>query len=232
MSGCMAASHPGVHEHQLAAAFEHACKAGGAARMAYPPVVAGGPDACTIHYSRNDKARPRGMPAGCCGDVALSVVHGPPAAALPGRAPCLGLPPPTRRWLATACSRCRATRCCSWTAAASITATPRTSPAPGLWAAASGVAGGGSRGAACSCGWRRRAAAAACAQSCGRRRAAVGAWAQSWGPQAACARASPALLQPRCRLLLPLTLHTRVASLPCPAHPTAAARSARSTRRC
>jgi Xaa-Pro aminopeptidase len=27
----------------------------GAQRMAYPPVVAGGPDACTIHYSRNDK---------------------------------------------------------------------------------------------------------------------------------------------------------------------------------
>ena len=31
------------------------CKAGGAQRMAYPPVVAGGADACTIHYSRNDK---------------------------------------------------------------------------------------------------------------------------------------------------------------------------------
>ena len=25
--------------------------------MAYPSVVAGGADACTIHYSRNDKVR-------------------------------------------------------------------------------------------------------------------------------------------------------------------------------
>ncbi len=44
-----------VHEHRLAAQFEHGCKAAGAQRMAYPPVVAGGADACTIHYSRNDK---------------------------------------------------------------------------------------------------------------------------------------------------------------------------------
>ena len=28
----------------------------GAQRLAYPSVVGGGPDACTIHYSRNDKA--------------------------------------------------------------------------------------------------------------------------------------------------------------------------------
>ncbi|KAL4459002.1 hypothetical protein ABPG75_013867 [Micractinium tetrahymenae] len=55
MRECIQMSHPGVHEHQLAAAFEHRCKAGGAQRMAYPPVVAGGADACTIHYSRNDK---------------------------------------------------------------------------------------------------------------------------------------------------------------------------------
>jgi Xaa-Pro aminopeptidase len=57
MTGCMHLSQPGVHEHQLAAAFEHSCKAGGAQRMAYLPVVAGGADACTIHYSRNDKVR-------------------------------------------------------------------------------------------------------------------------------------------------------------------------------
>jgi Xaa-Pro aminopeptidase len=41
----------------------------GAQRMAYPPVVAGGPDACTVHYSRNDKAVAPGqlllMDAGC-----------------------------------------------------------------------------------------------------------------------------------------------------------------------
>lgn len=58
MLGCIQQSHPGVHEHKLAASFEHRCKAGGAQRMAYPPVVAGGADACTIHYSRNDKPVP------------------------------------------------------------------------------------------------------------------------------------------------------------------------------
>jgi Xaa-Pro aminopeptidase len=42
-------------EHQLAALFEYQCKTAGAHRMAYPPVVASGMDACTIHYSRNDK---------------------------------------------------------------------------------------------------------------------------------------------------------------------------------
>lgn len=57
MRDCVAASRPGAREHALAALFEYRCRAGGAARMAYPPVVAGGADACTIHYSRNDKAR-------------------------------------------------------------------------------------------------------------------------------------------------------------------------------
>ncbi|GFH29520.1 putative Xaa-Pro aminopeptidase 3 isoform X1, partial [Haematococcus lacustris] len=56
----------------------HHCKRGGASRMAYPPVVAAGPDACTIHYSRNDKVIRDGqlvlMDAGCelhgyCSDV-------------------------------------------------------------------------------------------------------------------------------------------------------------------
>lgn len=56
MTQSMQQSRPGVHEHQLAATFEYQCKAGGAQRLAYPSVVAGGPDACTIHYSRNDKA--------------------------------------------------------------------------------------------------------------------------------------------------------------------------------
>eukprot|EP00951_Prasinocladus_malaysianus_P005550 scaffold39247_cov51-Prasinocladus_malaysianus.AAC.3 len=36
-------------------AAEYECRLGGAARVSYPPVVAGGPDACTIHYIRNDK---------------------------------------------------------------------------------------------------------------------------------------------------------------------------------
>lgn len=55
MTQCMAHTRPGVSEHTIASLFEWRCKAAGAQRMAYPPVVAGGPDACTIHYSRNDK---------------------------------------------------------------------------------------------------------------------------------------------------------------------------------
>ena len=42
-------------EAGLAAAFEFTVKCGGADRLAYPPVVAVGRDALTIHYSRNDK---------------------------------------------------------------------------------------------------------------------------------------------------------------------------------
>lgn len=34
---------------------EYECKARGAGRMAYPSVVAGGQDSCTIHYLRNNK---------------------------------------------------------------------------------------------------------------------------------------------------------------------------------
>ena len=58
-----------VSERVLAAAFEHRVKSSGADRLAYPPVVAGGPRACTIHYSRNDRRLRRGdwllMDAGC-----------------------------------------------------------------------------------------------------------------------------------------------------------------------
>lgn len=65
-------------ERRLASAFEHACKSLGADRLAYPPVVAGGPRACTIHYSRNDARLGNGdwvlVDAGCeffgyCSDV-------------------------------------------------------------------------------------------------------------------------------------------------------------------
>jgi len=55
MTHCMAYSRPGVSEHQIASLFEWKCKEAGAQRMAYPPVVAGAADACTIHYHRNDK---------------------------------------------------------------------------------------------------------------------------------------------------------------------------------
>lgn len=58
-----------VSERALAAAFEHEAKRRGADRLAYPPVVAGGPRACTIHYSRNDRLLRPGtwllMDAGC-----------------------------------------------------------------------------------------------------------------------------------------------------------------------
>ncbi|EFJ50376.1 hypothetical protein VOLCADRAFT_58370, partial [Volvox carteri f. nagariensis] len=52
---CMAVTAPGTTEYGLAAAFEYGIKSAGAQRLAYPTVVAGGPDACTIHYGRNDK---------------------------------------------------------------------------------------------------------------------------------------------------------------------------------
>ena len=58
-----------VSERALAAAFEHEAKRLGADRLAYPPVVAGGSRACTIHYSRNDRLLRHGdwllMDAGC-----------------------------------------------------------------------------------------------------------------------------------------------------------------------
>lgn len=67
-----------VLEHTLASLFEFKCKSSGAHRMAYPPVVAGGSDSCTIHYSRNDKKVSAGnflkLDGGCelygyCSDV-------------------------------------------------------------------------------------------------------------------------------------------------------------------
>jgi Xaa-Pro aminopeptidase len=78
MVECMRASRPGVQEGELSSIFDRSCRAAGAQRMAYPPVVAGGADACTIHYSRNDKSIPGGaavlLDGGCelygyCSDV-------------------------------------------------------------------------------------------------------------------------------------------------------------------
>ena len=58
-----------VSERALAAAFEAEVKSLGADRLAYPPVVAGGARACTIHYSRNDRRLRAGewllVDAGC-----------------------------------------------------------------------------------------------------------------------------------------------------------------------
>eukprot|EP00878_Enallax_costatus_P019010 GHUV01020042.1.p1 GENE.GHUV01020042.1~~GHUV01020042.1.p1 ORF type:complete len:314 (+),score=73.06 GHUV01020042.1:841-1782(+) len=55
MQRCIQLSHTGVHERFLATEFEYQVKLAGASRLAYPVVAGGGPDACTIHYSRNDK---------------------------------------------------------------------------------------------------------------------------------------------------------------------------------
>eukprot|EP00882_Tetradesmus_deserticola_P006395 GHRQ01006726.1.p1 GENE.GHRQ01006726.1~~GHRQ01006726.1.p1 ORF type:complete len:508 (+),score=199.91 GHRQ01006726.1:146-1669(+) len=69
MRRCMALSHAGVHEQLLATQFECGVKLAGASRLAYPVVAGGGADACTIHYSRNDKQVDGGqvllMDAGC-----------------------------------------------------------------------------------------------------------------------------------------------------------------------
>ena len=66
---CVGLTRPGVREGALAAAFEFECRVHGASRVAYPSVVAGGADACTIHYGRNDKRAAAGqlmlMDAGC-----------------------------------------------------------------------------------------------------------------------------------------------------------------------
>lgn len=68
----------GAYEHLLASVFEFACKRHGARRLAFPPVVASGANACTIHYSRNNQLLSRGdlvlMDAGCelggyCSDI-------------------------------------------------------------------------------------------------------------------------------------------------------------------
>jgi Xaa-Pro aminopeptidase len=76
VTACMAATGGGTGaspttttEAALAALFDYRCRLRGASRLAYPPVVASGADALTIHYSRNDKPCRRGdmvlMDAGC-----------------------------------------------------------------------------------------------------------------------------------------------------------------------
>jgi len=66
---CMQLTKSPQTEQMLAATFEYQCRLGGAQRLAYPAVVAGGSDACTIHYIRNDKMLVNGqmvlMDAGC-----------------------------------------------------------------------------------------------------------------------------------------------------------------------
>ena len=52
---CIAATHPGIGEHALAALYEYHVKAkGGATALAFPPVVGAGLNSCTIHYRHAD----------------------------------------------------------------------------------------------------------------------------------------------------------------------------------
>jgi Xaa-Pro aminopeptidase len=51
----MQQSRPGMSEHLLASIIEFECKKQGAQRLAYPPVVAGGARANTLHYITNDR---------------------------------------------------------------------------------------------------------------------------------------------------------------------------------
>jgi Xaa-Pro aminopeptidase len=46
---------PGRHEYDLEAAMLATCRAGGGARMAYPPIVGSGRNSVILHYDRNDK---------------------------------------------------------------------------------------------------------------------------------------------------------------------------------
>ncbi len=51
----MAATAPGRYEYALKAAMVGTCMAGGAARMAYPPIVGSGRNSVVLHYERDDK---------------------------------------------------------------------------------------------------------------------------------------------------------------------------------
>ncbi|XP_043204679.1 xaa-Pro aminopeptidase 3-like [Amphibalanus amphitrite] len=74
----MAASRPGVSEHELYARVEFGARMRGAERLAYPPVVAGGDRTNVIHYTNNNRTVDDGqlvlMDAGCelhgyCSDI-------------------------------------------------------------------------------------------------------------------------------------------------------------------
>lgn len=46
---------PNMTEAQLESVFEHNCKMGGAQWLSFPPVVAGGERALSLHYINNDQ---------------------------------------------------------------------------------------------------------------------------------------------------------------------------------
>ena len=45
---------PEMTEAQLESVFEHACRMDGAQWLSFPPVVAGGERALSLHYIKND----------------------------------------------------------------------------------------------------------------------------------------------------------------------------------
>jgi len=51
----MAEVSPGRHEYDLKATMVGLCLSGGAARMAYPPIVASGPNSVILHHERDDR---------------------------------------------------------------------------------------------------------------------------------------------------------------------------------
>lgn len=69
MEGSIGATRRGATEAALASAFEHGVRIGGAERLAYPCVVAGGPNAVALHYMFNNSQLRSGelllMDAGC-----------------------------------------------------------------------------------------------------------------------------------------------------------------------
>src|SRR5262245_30223786 len=51
----MARVAPGLHEYDLKAAMVERCLSGGAARMAYPPIVGSGRNSVILHHEKDDK---------------------------------------------------------------------------------------------------------------------------------------------------------------------------------
>lgn len=65
----MEKSLPGIYEHQIFAEVDYQCRMNGASMLAYPPVVASGKNATTIHYINNTQVVRDGdmilLDAGC-----------------------------------------------------------------------------------------------------------------------------------------------------------------------
>lgn len=51
---------PGINEHQIQATLDFNYKCNGSEDTAYPPIVAGGENACILHYEENDKVLKNG----------------------------------------------------------------------------------------------------------------------------------------------------------------------------